>query len=269
METPTSSDYLSFDEMASQYDNTRSFDEGCFSSALDYIVTKFPPDRFPSIFEPGIGTGRIAIPLAEHGYQVTGVDVSKKMLAVLDKQTKQMSQPLPISFCQADVQELPFPDESFNFAVVVHLFYFIRDWQRAIREIIRVVKKDGPLVMMHTGTGAEIPALNQRYKELCAEAGSPTQEVGVNSNTVVVDYLSSLGYHAEWVKDRWQWSQRIRLDKAVSFVESRSYSFTTSVQVNVHKQVICRLKAELIEKYGDLTAEIEVPNQIYFVLAHR
>lgn len=264
-----SSAYLSFDDMASQYDNTRSFDEGCFSSALDYIVTRFPPDRFPSVFEPGIGTGRIAIPLAEHGYKVIGVDVSPKMLAVLDRQTKKMSQPFPISFCQADVQELPFPDESFNLAVVVHLFYFIRDWQRAIREIIRVVRKDSPLVMMHTGAGAEIPALNQRYKELCAEAGSPTQEVGVNSNTVVVDYLSSLGYHAEWVKDRWQWSARIRLDKAVSFVETRSYSFTRLVPDDIHVAVIKKLVRELRQKFGSLEAEIEVPNQIYLVMIQK
>ncbi len=98
-----STGYLSFDEMAGQYDETRNYDEGCFSSALDYLVSRFPPDRFPSVLEPGIGTGRIAIPLAERGYQVTGVDVSKKMLAVLDRQIKQMSQPLPISFYQADV----------------------------------------------------------------------------------------------------------------------------------------------------------------------
>ncbi|MDO9334610.1 MAG: class I SAM-dependent methyltransferase [Dehalococcoidales bacterium] len=264
-----STGYLSFDEMAGQYDETRNYDEGCFSSALDYLVSRFPPDRFPSVLEPGIGTGRIAIPLAERGYQVTGVDVSKKMLAVLDRQIKQMSQPLPISFYQADVQVLPFLDESFSLAMVVHLFYFIRDWQRAVREIIRVVRKDSPLVMMHTGTGAEIPSLNQRYKELCAEAGSPTQEVGVNSNTVVVDYLSSLGYRAEWVKDRWQWSTRISLDRAVSFIESRSYSFTRFVPDNVHLSVVKKLAKELRQKFGSLEAEIEVPNQIYLVMIQK
>lgn len=124
-------------------------------------------------------------------------------------------------------------------------------------------------MMMHTGTGAEIPSLSQRYKELCAEAGSPTQEVGVNSNTVVVDYLSSLGYRAEWVKDRWQWSTRISLDRAVSFIESRSYSFTRFVPDNVHLSVVKKLAKELRQKFGSLEAEIEVPNQIYLVMIQK
>jgi predicted TPR repeat methyltransferase len=74
---------LSFDNMVRLYDETRIFDEECFESALDYMVERFPPRAFPNVLEPGIGTGRIAIPLAERGYRVTGVDISEEMLAFL------------------------------------------------------------------------------------------------------------------------------------------------------------------------------------------
>ena len=37
------------------------------------------------ILEFGIGTGRIAIPLAKKGYQLSGIDYSKEMLAVLNR----------------------------------------------------------------------------------------------------------------------------------------------------------------------------------------
>jgi ubiquinone/menaquinone biosynthesis C-methylase UbiE len=252
--------------MADRYDETRVFDEGCFYSALDYLVGGFPTVKFRKVLEPGVGTGRIAIPVAERGYRVTGVDVSEKMLAVLESHLKHINPPLPISAYKADVLELPFPDASFDMAIVVHLFYFIKDWQKAVREILRVVRKDGPIILMHTGAGIEIPALNQRYKELCTEQDWPIQEIGVSSNRVVVDYLESLGCRIEWVKDRWQWTMRLGLDKALAFLESRSYSFTRLVPVNVHASVIGLLKLELKQEYGSLETEVEVQNQIYLVI---
>ncbi len=130
-----SSNYISFDEMAVQYDETRNFDEGSLNSALDYFVSRFPPTSSPYVFEPGIGTGRIALPFARRGYKVTGVDVSEKMLEVLDRKMKETVPLLPISFCRADVRELPFTKESFDVAVIVHLFYFIRKSQLLTRDI--------------------------------------------------------------------------------------------------------------------------------------
>jgi methylase of polypeptide subunit release factors len=69
---------LNFDSMADLYDETRAFDEGCLQSALDFLVERFPPQMFNNVLEPGIGTGRIAIPLAERGYSIIGVDVSER-----------------------------------------------------------------------------------------------------------------------------------------------------------------------------------------------
>jgi 2-polyprenyl-3-methyl-5-hydroxy-6-metoxy-1,4-benzoquinol methylase len=63
--------------MAKLYEETRNFDNSSFNSALDYLVEKYPLKVFHKLFEPGIGTGRIAIPLAERGYQVIGIDISR------------------------------------------------------------------------------------------------------------------------------------------------------------------------------------------------
>lgn len=257
---------LSFDNMAELYDETRVFDTNCLNSALDYIVDRFPPGRFGSIFYPGIGTGRVAIPLAERGYRVTGVDISEAMLALLEKRVMQAGQSLPISCQRADVLKLPFPAETFDMAIAVHLFYFIQKWKKAVDEILRVVRGDGPVVLMHTGTGTEIPFLNERYKELCAELGCPIQEIGVKSNAEVVDYLRSLGRHAEWIRDRWQWTSRIRLNEALDYVKSRAYSFTTVAADDVHSKAIDRLESELQHQFGSLTNEVEVPNQVYLVV---
>jgi len=260
---------LSFNSMIKFYDETRVFDRTCFDSALDFLVERFPPRQFNKLFEPGIGTGRIAIPLAGRGYRVTGVDISGDMLDVLKRQLTQSGPSLPLSFQKADVLNLPYRTAAFDMAVAVHLFYFIPQWKTAVNEILKVLRNDAPLVLMHTGTGTEIPLLNTRYKELCAEQGYSIQEIGVRSNQQVVDYCKSLGYHAEWIRDRWQWTSRLRLDKALDYIRLRAYSFTIFVPEDIHSKTLTMLESELQERFVSLATTVEVPNQVYLVLILR
>jgi len=191
------------------------------------------------------------------------------MLALLQRRLAQAKEPLSISYQKADVTKLPFADAAFDIAIAVHLFYFIQEWREAADELLRVVRRSGPVVLMHTGTGAEIPFLNERYKELSAEEGFPIKEIGVKSTTEVVNYFRSLGCHTEAVRDRWQWTSRIRLDKAIRYMKSRAYSFTTSVPDDLHSTIIRRLESEMRHRFGSLTMAVEVPNQIYLVLILR
>jgi len=114
---------LSFDGLVELYEETRCFDARCFEAALDYIADRFPVRSDPAIFEPGIGTGRIALPLAARGYRITGVDISGEMLDVLRKRVSQNPLQRQIAFAQADIVRLPFSDGLFDMAVVVHVFY--------------------------------------------------------------------------------------------------------------------------------------------------
>src|SRR4030042_1114771 len=114
---------LNFNAMTKLYDETRVFDRRCFNSAIDYIVNRFPPRLYPRLLEPGIGTGRIAIPLAERGYRVCGVDIAGEMLTVLRNKLAHSDKTLPIHAIQADVLKLPFRNGEFDIIIVVHVFY--------------------------------------------------------------------------------------------------------------------------------------------------
>jgi ubiquinone/menaquinone biosynthesis C-methylase UbiE len=261
---------LSFDSMADLYDETRVFDRDCFNAALDWLVDRFPPQRFRDVFYPGIGTGRVAIPLAEKGYHITGVDISERMLSSFEAKLEETKQSLLVSLRKADVTCLPFGTASFDMVIAVHLFYFIGNWQKAVDEMMRVLKSDGCLVLMHTGTGAEVPFLNERYRELCSGQGYSIQDTGVSSNREVVEYLEKGGYHVEWIRDRWQWTSHIRLNKALNYIRSRAYSFTISVPGEVHSEALNRLESETMQQFGGLEIVVEVPNQIYLVVvSHR
>jgi SAM-dependent methyltransferase len=219
-------------------------DASCLAAALDYMRARFPPEIFGRLLEPGVGTGRIALPLAERGYAVAGVDLSAEMLEVL--RHKLGTNPAPrVSFCRADVTALPFADGAFDLEVAVHLFYFIPNWRRAADELLRVTRVQGAVILMHTGTGAEIPLLNARYRELCAEAGWPIRDRGVHSTREVVEYLCARGCQAEWLRDRWRWSARLRLDQALEHLRARAYSFTTTAPEAIHQAAVTRLSAEM------------------------
>ena len=251
---------LSFESMAALYDETRTVDQGCLDAALDFLVARFPLAQFGSVFEPGIGTGRIAAPLAERGYRVTGVDIAREMLSLLRERSGAMA-------CQqADATRLPYADATFDWAIAVHLFYFVPQWRQAVDEIVRVIGPGGPLVLMHTGMGAEVPFLNERYKVLCAEQGYRIEARGVKSTEEVVDYLKGLGYHIGVIRGCWRWVARQRLETALGYLESRAYSFTTVASDDVHRVAIERLRRELEREFGSLTAEVEVPNEVYLVL---
>jgi SAM-dependent methyltransferase len=191
------------------------------------------------------------------------------MLALLKNWLIRSGRSADVTLQEAYTTRLPFSDGAFDMALVVRLFYFITQWKGAADEILRVVRPDGPVVLMHTGMGAEVPFLNQRCKELCAEQGCLIRWLGVRSTKEVVAYYEDIGCSVEWVRDRWLWTSRIRLDEALNHIRSHAYSFTTFAPNDVHVAAVEKLESELEYRFGSLTAEAEVENQIYYAVVER
>jgi ubiquinone/menaquinone biosynthesis C-methylase UbiE len=258
---------LSFDGLTAQYDQTRTFDPFCFRQAMDWLTERFPPSQFPNVLEPGVGTGRIALPLVERGYQVTGLDISEEMLNLCAAQSRALEADSMLCCLRADAVRLPLRSMSFDLCVAVHLFYFISDWQAAVREMLRVLNPFGTLILLHTGFGAEVPHLNERYQEIAKELGYAFPDYGVRSTSEVVEYTASLGYAAERVdQPEWEWMTKINLQDALNHLRDRAYSFTKDVPDAVHWAVIDGLQHENLKEAASPAAEIEVPNHISIIL---
>jgi SAM-dependent methyltransferase len=207
---------LSFDGMTALYDQTRTFDPTCFAAALDWLAVRFPPRQFRSVLEPGVGTGRIALPLVGRGYQVTGLDISDEMLGVCVAQCSNMGAGGALYCLRADAARLPLSTGSFDLCVAVHLFYFVPGWRGAVREMLRALQPGGALVLLHTGKGAEVPRLNERCQELALELGYVFPTYGVRSTREVVDYAASLGCAVERAEETaWEWTTRIGAREAL------------------------------------------------------
>ena len=258
---------ISFDTIAPVYDATRITDEVSFKAALDYIVERFPPGKYPKLFEPGIGTGRIGIPLAERCYNVTGADISVEMLKILESKLKTRKPSLPVTFIHKDITALPFHDASFDLAVAVHIFHLIPQWKKAVNEVFRILRPGAPLILMFTSSSVEAQAIKDRYREIAAEFGCSTRPVGANSVNDLPDYLAGLGRRIEHIRGRWIWRQHVRIDKNVAGLKAGYYSSSKLVPVDMHLKIMDRIELELKQKYGSLDIEVEEPAQIDLILA--
>ena len=63
-----------------------------------------------------------------------------------------------IEFRRADLESLPFPDRTFDAVLCVFGIFFVPDLQRAIRELWRLVRSNGLLVITIWGRGLFEPA---------------------------------------------------------------------------------------------------------------
>ena len=136
---------VSFDRAASFYDATRALPAGVTEQIRDKLVQELAIRPDWRMLEIGIGTGRIAMPFINAGYNYWGVDISSEMLHVLLHNFTAL-QPTLI---QGDVMRLPFHDASFDALLTMHVLHLVNDWQATLREAVRVLRPGGWLVLLN------------------------------------------------------------------------------------------------------------------------
>ncbi|HEV3472380.1 MAG TPA: class I SAM-dependent methyltransferase, partial [Actinomycetota bacterium] len=127
---------LTFDRAVEFYDKTRGLPDDVMEQVLALLTSRL---RGGTCIEIGVGTGRFAIPLAEAGVEVTGIDLSEPMLRKL-LERRQGTQP---AVALAHALQLPFADGTFSSGLACHVFHLIPDWKDALAEMFRVISPGG------------------------------------------------------------------------------------------------------------------------------
>ena len=106
------------------------------------------------------GTGDLALGLARRGVVVTGLDFSGRMLesaarraSVIRSREPEPAQqvaPAPHFVC-GDAQRIPFADNSFDIVTVGYGLRNLASWEMGLREMLRVAKPGGRLVVLDFG----------------------------------------------------------------------------------------------------------------------
>lgn len=93
-----------------------------------------------SIFEVGVGTGK-NLDYYPLGKEVTGIDLSSRMLARARKKAARLGHPFIL--LKMDTQALEFPDCSFEAIVSTFVFCSVLDPVKGLEEVRRVLKAKG------------------------------------------------------------------------------------------------------------------------------
>lgn len=108
------------------------------------ILANLPQGQPLTILDIGTGTGYFALLLSQHGYTVTGIDLTEKMILEARRTAKVISS--PATFLIMDAENLTFEDSSFDAAICRNLTWTLPHPERAYREWLRVLKPNGLLL---------------------------------------------------------------------------------------------------------------------------
>ena len=90
------------------------------------------------LLDVACGTGNASIPAAKAGANVTGLDLTPKLLEIAERRSADAG--VEISFVEGDAENLPFDAGSFDRVVSVFGVMFVPDQQRGADELVRVAR---------------------------------------------------------------------------------------------------------------------------------
>jgi len=221
---------INFDRAAGYYDATRGYDPDvamAIGRGLAAAVKATSETRF---LEIGVGTGRIALPLAELGYDVTGVDISREMLSKLREKLNahlDAGRALRLRVEEADAHDLPFQDDTFDAAIAVHVFHLIADARRAVHEVFRVLRPGGALLICADMVeGTEQPSVSDKWREIVRQHGHAVPNSS-EAASMLLDHLQSTipGIVIEMLKPV-SWSAKISHAEELDSIRRRLWSQT-------------------------------------------
>ena len=131
------------DQFAERYRTAEAdANRSCFTYSrrrLDSWLERILPDRATGLrlLDVGCGTGHHMARLRARGFDTAGVDGSPEMLEHARSCNPESDLRL------SDVEHLPFPDASFDFALCIEVFRYLPALTHSIAEMARVLKPGG------------------------------------------------------------------------------------------------------------------------------
>jgi SAM-dependent methyltransferase len=249
------SEIKSFDRVADIYDETRGLPpeaEQQIAAGLAAELRAVAP--VPRLLEVGIGTGRIAVPLAAAGVRVAGIDISPKMLARLrEKRTD-------IDVMLAEAARPPLRAGSFDGALFVHILHLVPDAEATLRATLPLLRP-GALIIYGGDTGgvglrAEAEQLIRLAAAEIAGVDLASWDVHARTRELVERIMrETCGGVRRIVLARWTGRARgrVMLDR----LARRDFSSSWKIPAEALPAVVDRVTPQLDQLYGGLDRELE------------
>jgi len=149
-----------FDTISGNYDGlNRVISLGIDQKWRKKVVKLVKSEAPKNVLDIATGTGDLAIQFAAQipDAKITGLDISQGMLDVAIKKTAHLSYKDRLQFMQADSEQMPFDDNSFD---VITVSFGIRNFEtleKGLAEIYRVLAPGGLFVVLETSVPTKFP----------------------------------------------------------------------------------------------------------------
>lgn len=116
---------------------------------LDAFIKRVP--KGGGVLDAGCGSGYVAEVLENHGFKVTGIDISRRMLELAKKNAPRSS------FLRMDLTKLKLPRQSFDGVICLYSIIHVprRSHLGVLRNFHRVLKPRG-ILAIHMGWGDHV-----------------------------------------------------------------------------------------------------------------
>lgn len=234
-----------FDRAVEYYDRTRGLSDEASREMVALLSAELGGRG--RCLEIGVGTGLVALPLAEAGVPMVGVDLSAPMLGKLVEKAGGRA---PFPLVRADATALPFADDVFGAAVVRHLLHLIPAWERAIAELARVIRRGGTALV---ATGDIPSAWREVTEHFVARVGHEPFARGLDLRELarLDDALALHGgvpRNLPEIPDRMQQS----LDTFIDQMADGLHSWTWEVDEPTRREAAAEVRRWALERFGTL-----------------
>ncbi len=186
---------MSRSELIRNYDRAsrgwnRTLDRFGVPDAYETLLRKALSDSFVAdigegfrVLDCGIGTGALSRALSHalpHSFRLDAVDISPRMLERADENLRDRN--LSVILRDCDVRDLPYQDGTFDLVMSAHMLEHFVDPMVALREMVRVLKPGGFLIVCLTSRspmGAYVHLRWRTHRVTTAQAESWLTETGL------------------------------------------------------------------------------------------
>ena len=132
------------------------------------------------ILELGCGTGEqwnAKHDIIPNGCEIILSDFSEGMITSVKEKYAKYKQ---FSFRQIDIQDIPFPDDTFHVVIANHMLYHVPDLSKALSEVKRVLKTNGVFYSSTISNCGMQPFLHESFKRFYPDTKAFTQQFSFN-----------------------------------------------------------------------------------------
>jgi ubiquinone/menaquinone biosynthesis C-methylase UbiE len=236
---------IAFDRAAEYYDATRIVSEDATRLQTELLASELAGRG--RVLEIGVGTGQVALPLYDAAIPIIGLDLSAPMLRRLVDKTGGAP---PIGLVQSDATRMPFRRDAFGGVVMRWVLHLIPAWRDVVREVVRVLRPGGVVLVNHGGFSGIGVDIRERVEEL---VGRPLSAAGLDWEawSALAEEFGRLGAsHREL--SRYVEHSDEPLGVMVEGVEAGRYSWLWGLDEEERRAAARELGAWVEERYGPL-----------------